>query len=161
MLQLKALIIAVSISAFAPCAAAGPFEDAQAEAEKGNYKPLTEIYMKLAAVGDARAQATVGNIYYLGLGVPENYSEAVKWYEKAAAQADGQGQLGLGTLYFNGHGVMLDYIQAHKWFNLAAVNLDAGDMRNQAIKGRELVAGRMTPAQIAEAQRLAAAWKPE
>jgi hypothetical protein len=41
------------------------------------------------------------------------------------------------------------------WFNLAgaAGNADAG-------KNRDIIAGKMTPYQIAEAQRLAREWKP-
>ena len=34
-------------------------------------------------------------------------------------------------------------------------------MRDQAVKGRDEVAAKMTPAQIAEAQRLASEWTPE
>ena len=43
-----------------------------------------------------------------------------------------------------------DYVQAHKWFNLAAAQ-GAAD----ATKHRDIVAAKMTPAQIAEAQKLA------
>ena len=43
-----------------------------------------------------------------------------------------------------------DYGQAHMCFNLAAATGDAG-----ALKSRDFVAAKMTPAQIAEAQRLA------
>lgn len=49
-----------------------------------------------------------------------------------------------------------DYVQAHKWYNLGAT---AGD--KEAITNRDIVAGKMTPAQIAEAQKLASAWKPK
>jgi len=48
-----------------------------------------------------------------------------------------------------------DYAQAHKWFNLAAASGDA-----DAVSNRDRVAAKMTPAQIAEAQRLASEWKP-
>ena len=44
--------------------------------------------------------------------------------------------------------------QAHKWFNLGATSGDA-----DAVKNRDIVASKMTPAQIAEAQRLASAWR--
>lgn len=49
-----------------------------------------------------------------------------------------------------------DYIQAHMWFNLAGAGGNATALRN-----RDLVAAKMTPAQIAEAQRLAREWKPK
>jgi hypothetical protein len=48
------------------------------------------------------------------------------------------------------------------WFNLTAANfpaLEAKD-RDTAVKNRDLVAAKMTPEQIAEAQKLAREWKP-
>ena len=51
--------------------------------------------------------------------------------------------------------MLQDYVLAHMWYNLAAAQ-DAG----VAAKNRDRVAAKMTPAQIAEAQRLAREWKP-
>ena len=48
-----------------------------------------------------------------------------------------------------------DYVAAHKWFNLAAA---AG--HDDAFRGREYIAGKMTPDQIKKAQNLARAWQP-
>ena len=45
---------------------------------------------------------------------------------------------------------MQDYTRAHMWFNLAAVTGDS-----VSVKNRDIVAKRMTPQQIAEAQKLA------
>lgn len=53
-------------------------------------------------------------------------------------------------MYGVGRGVPMDYVRAHIWFNLAAVKGDA-----DAVKGRDFVAGKMTPQQMAEAQKLA------
>jgi hypothetical protein len=58
-------------------------------------------------------------------------------------------------MYYKGLGVPQDYVQAHMWWNLAAVS-----ELESAIKGRDAVAGMMTPAQLAEAQMQARAWKP-
>jgi hypothetical protein len=56
-----------------------------------------------------------------------------------------------------------DYVQAYKWFDLAATKFSAGEaeMRAAAVRSRDYVAARMTPAQIAEAQKLAREWKPK
>jgi TPR repeat protein len=59
-------------------------------------------------------------------------------------------------MYELGLGVQQDYIQAHMWFNLAGA---AGDAKG--IKERDEIASKMTPDQIAEAQRLAREWKPK
>jgi TPR repeat protein len=58
-------------------------------------------------------------------------------------------------MYEWGYGVPQDYAQAHMWFNLAGASGDA-----DAIKKRDTIARKMTPDQIAEAQRLAREWKP-
>jgi TPR repeat protein len=52
-------------------------------------------------------------------------------------------------------GVPEDYVQAYKWWNLSAAQGDA-----TAIENKEKLRKLMTPAQIAEAQRLSSEWKP-
>ena len=62
--------------------------------------------------------------------------------------------LDLGFAYSTGTcGCEFDLVSAHKWFNLAAASGDAS-----SVGSRDMVAADMTPAQIAEAQRLASAW---
>jgi TPR repeat protein len=58
-------------------------------------------------------------------------------------------------MYFIGRGVPQDYVITHMWYNLAAAKLDinSADMR-------DFLTETMTPAQVAEAQRLAREWKP-
>ena len=53
-------------------------------------------------------------------------------------------------MYHNGQGVPQDYVQAHKWYNIAGANGSETGTSN-----RDSVAKQMTPAQVAEAQRLA------
>ena len=93
--------------------------------------------------------------------MPQDYSEAVRWTRKAANQGNALGQTNLGVMYGKGRGVPQDYVQAHIWFNLAASRFPPGTDRDKAVKNRDLVAKLMTPAQIAEAQRLAREWKPK
>jgi TPR repeat protein len=59
-------------------------------------------------------------------------------------------------MYANGRGVPENYVDAYKWFVLA---LAQGN--GLAEYDRDLLRGIMTPAQIAEAQKLAAEWKPK
>ncbi len=77
-------------------------------------------------------------------------------YRKAADQGIAEAQVNLGTMYNDGYGVPQDYVQAHMWYNLAAARgLKIGR------KNRDLLAEKMTPAQIVEARRLAREWKPK
>ena len=62
--------------------------------------------------------------------------------------------------YHLGQGVAQDYIQAHMWLNLAASRASGANAKSYA-ELRDTVAGRMTPQQVAEAQRLASEWKPK
>jgi hypothetical protein len=94
-------------------------------------------------------------MYAQGLGVPQDYKGAVQWYQLAAEQGDAVAQVDLGLMYDQGKGVLQDYAQAHKWFNLAGSNGDVSGLKN-----REIVARKMTPGQITEAQRLAREFKP-
>ena len=77
-------------------------------------------------------------------------------YRRAAEQGYAGAQSNLGFMYGKGRGVPLDYVQAHMWLNLATKQ---GIER--ARKARDELAKKMTPAQIAEAQRLAREWKPK
>ncbi len=55
-----------------------------------------------------------------------------------------------------------DYVQAQVWINLAVSNLPPGEVRDAAVKSRDdVVAKRMTPAQITEAKMLAWEWRPK
>ncbi len=74
----------------------------------------------------------------------------------AAAQGYAEAQRNLGVMYAKGEGVPQDYVQARMWVNLAAAQGN-----EQARKAVDLLAEKMTPAQIAEAQRLAREWKPK
>jgi uncharacterized protein len=92
-----------------------------------------------------------------GRGVPQDYAAAVNWYRKAAAQGFAGAQFNLADMYYSGRGVPQDNILAYMWLDLAA----AQGKENAASNRDIYVAPRMTPAQIAEAQRLAREWKPK
>ena len=89
----------------------------------------------------------------------QDYATALRLLLPLADQGDASAQNNLGLMYDYGHGVPQDYVQAHKWGNLAASKLSGTDGA-QAVKNRDIVAAKMTPAQIAEAQKLARERKP-
>lgn len=60
-----------------------------------------------------------------------------------------------------GKGVPQDYVQAHMWINLGVSSLSDKTQRETAVGFRDDLAAKMTPAQIAEAQKLAREWKPK
>ena len=113
-------------------------------------------WYRLAAVqGNAPAQYNLGVMYRTGEGVPQDGAEAVKWYRLAADQGDVAAQINLGLMYQKGEGAPENYVEAYKWYSLAAAQGQSAVRNN-----RDAVRRLMTPAQVAEAQKLAAEWKP-
>ncbi len=131
------------------------FEDAVSAHERGDYATALREFRVLVDQGHAAAQTFLGTMYRNGEGVPQDDAEAAKWYRLAAEQGHAVGQLSLGNMYKRGQGVSQDNVQAYKWFNLA------GSQIVSAFLSRDRVAAKMTPAQIAEAQKLAREWKPK
>jgi TPR repeat protein len=108
-------------------------------------------WWKLAAEqGYASGQFNLGFMYDSSDGVPQDHKTAVKWYRLAAEQGDADSQGDLGTMYANGTGVIQDNIYAHMWFNIAA-----SSGKKNAVKNRDIVAGKLTPANFSTAQKLA------
>ncbi len=114
-------------------------------------------YRLAAEQGYAAAQYNLGGMYGTGQGVPQDYAEAMRWYRLAAEQGHASAQSNLGDMYGTGRGVPQDYVQAHMWRDLATSRLTDED-RGVAVRGRDTLASLMTPAQLAEAQRLAREW---
>ena len=120
-------------------------------------------FRKAANRGLVAAENNIGGMYDTGKGVRQDAAEAVKWYRKGADHGSALAQFNLAICYSSGQGVPQDFVQASKWFNLAAAGFPASDteLRTKAIRARDLVASKMTPSQIAEAQALTREWKPQ
>ncbi len=93
-------------------------------------------------------------------GVPHDDAQAAAWFRKAADQGNTLAQLSLSAMYQKGSGVPQDDVRAHMWFNLAASRAPEAELHQEAVNRRDKVAAKMTPDQIAEAQRMAREWKP-
>jgi TPR repeat protein len=120
---------------------------------------MQQLLRPLADEGNARAQYNLGESYYYGYGEPMDGAQAAMWFRKAADQGDVAAQLRLGSMYSTGYGVQRDYKQAYRWLSLAASSVT--EIGEKAARGRDIIAAMMAPAEIAEAQRLAAEWVPK
>ena len=136
-------------------AIAGALEDCAAAYDRQDYAEAVRLCRPLAEHGDARAQTSLGGMYYNGQRVKQDYAEAAKWARKAAEQGYAPAQADLGVIYWNGQGVPQDAVLAYMWLNLAAAQ------EPDAVRERDVAASQMTPDEIAEAQRLASEWKPK
>ena len=111
-----------------------------------DYAEAMKWYRKATERGYAKAQYRLGSMYFTGQGVPQDDARAVGWWRKAAKQGYAEAQYILGRMYGEGLGVPQDYAHAHMWFNLAASRFSPGEGRDLAVKNRDTVAKRMTPA---------------
>ena len=121
-----------------------------------NYAEAAKWAYLAASQGHPNAQSNLGAMYNGGIGVPQNYTEAAKWYRLAANQGTTAAQFNLALMYYNGLGVPQNYVLSYMWLSLSAAQ---GNQR--AVENRDLIVQIMTPSQIAEAQKLAAEWRPE
>jgi len=87
--------------------------------DRADYKTALNVWMASAELGDAEAQANVGQIFERGLGGEPNYEAAVVWYTKAAEQGNARAQFNLGTLYEQGLGVEKSKLLALNWYRKA------------------------------------------
>lgn len=109
-----------------------------------------------AEKGDVNAQWLLAGRYAAGSGgVSQDGVGVANWYRRAAEQGNATSQLMLGVLYFGGVGVPKDMGLAYMWLIIAEMH--GGEV---PVEFRNQVMDQMTPAQIAEAEKLARAWSP-
>lgn len=124
-------------------------------------------WAQLAAVqGHPHGQFNLGAMYVSGFGVQRDYTKAASWFRKAAEQGDAAGQVNLGLLYAQGVGVPRDDVEALKWVLLAPRQtidpaVGAPDIVALTREMDELLRKRMSPAQIAEAEKRAREWNAQ
>jgi TPR repeat protein len=127
----------------------------QGEGVPQDYELAVAWYRKAADQDRDYAETSLAMMYDQGHGVPQDYAQAAAWYCKAVAHRDAGALLRLGWLCSTSHGVPKNYIQAYVYFNLAAGRSEDTFVREASVKYRDKLAATMTPAQIAEAQRMA------
>lgn len=120
-----------------------------------DHEEAAKWYRRAAEQGHHVAQFNLGVLYANGLGVEQDYKEAAKWYRRAAEQGDASAQFNLGVLYANGTGLEQNDVEALAWVTLAGSIKYYENRFNEVEQARSKLRERMTPEQIAEAERLA------
>ena len=116
-------------------------------------KEAAKWYRAAAEQGLAAAQYNLAAIYVIGRGVAQNTGEALKWYRKAADQGDPLAQFNLGMRYYEANGVAADPVEAYQWLSLASAQGIP-----DATRARAELKGKMTAAQVSEAERRVSAF---
>ncbi len=83
-----------------------------------------------------------------------DYLGARAEFEAGARTGDPEAQYMLGQMYAQGRGTLQNFVEAHRWYNLAAARGYA-----EAANARDALERKMTPAQVSEAQQLAASFR--
>ncbi len=118
-----------------------------------DYSKTLKWYKLSVEQGDSSAQYNLGAMYNSGEGVEQDRLQAVKLFRLAAEQGYIDAQYNLGVAYNNGQAVPQDYVRAHMWVNIAT-SRNSKKSENYA-EVRDRIAKKMTPDQIAEAQKRA------
>ncbi len=161
MRALPTVVVLVLALALPAHVLAADFEAGWKAYQRAYYATAWEEWRPLAEQGDANAQYYLGVMHQNGEGVSQNYALAVLRYFQAAEQGLASAQKNLGVMYARGDGVAQNYVFAHMWLNLAVARFPRGVTRDEATNFRDGIANYMTPAEVAEAQRLAREWKPK
>jgi TPR repeat protein len=141
-------------------AQAGPtVRSAVAAMARQNYVAAARDLAPIAQRGNPEAQAYMGYLYAMGLGVPQDYTQAAIWYHRAADQGHSGAQYELGLLYDKGQGVPQNVIQAEKWLILAAAAAPKAAIDDH-VRMRNAVRTKMTLGDLAQARMEALAWRP-
>ena len=101
---------------------AGPFDDAVAAYDQGQFDKAFALWLPLAQQGNAAAQFNLAALYEKGSGVAMDRAEAARWYLAAAKQGDLDAQMKIAALYDEGSGVAKDADSARKWYQAALGN---------------------------------------
>jgi TPR repeat protein len=131
--------------------------------ERKDMTTAVRIWKAWADKGNAEARTLLGAMYWSGDGVPRNLKEAARLYLLAANQGYARAQNNIAFMLGFGDGTPPpDDIEAYKWLSLAIADYTSRNQERlvQARKDLDTLAKRMTPAQIAEAKRRAATFKP-
>lgn len=78
--------------------------------------------------GDMKAQYELGQLYYSGERVEQDYSAALQWLEQASIQGEPRAQYRLGMMHFQGEGVQRNLPQAYIILKMASINGHDGAM---------------------------------
>lgn len=112
------------------------------------------FYERAAAQGNIKAMHNLAVLSANQTDRAPDYTTAAHWFSEAAKRGLPDSQFNLAILYENGLGVDRDLKQAFLWVSIAA---RAGD--GDATRRRDILRGKLTGQEIADAQILIANWR--
>ncbi len=128
------------------------------------------LYKRAADLGDPEAQYSLAGYYEKGDNIPKDEEKAFDYYLKSAAQGDVTSQFIVYLKYELGDGVGRDLVRAYAWLNiyLASYHEDTTGAKSEIkwkrsnrldeLHRRDDLAKKLTPNQLADAQKLSSIW---
>lgn len=94
---MRRIVILVSLLAVCAAAAADTRKGYDAYTA-GNFETALDEFRKSAQQGDALAMFYLGESYYNGCGVVQDFAEGIRWYKQSADKGQVEAQETLGGL---------------------------------------------------------------
>ncbi len=145
-----ARLMAILMLPAASVSQAGPFEDAQAARQRGDFATAFNQFRSMAAGGDASAQFELSLLYLNGQGVRQDAKESMYLLKLASVHGHTSAQSNLGVAFNRGRFLPQDGVKAYIWSSMAA---DSGD--RVAKTNRDVVVSTLNPQQLELAKNLA------
>lgn len=143
----RGLMAAIVIATTGVCAQAGPATGS---------RPSPTAYYEAAVRGDPEAQAKLAETQ-----AKTSVKQAFQWSWRAAQQGHAGAQLQLSEMFASGQGVPKHLVTAYVWAHLAQANATDSATTERADRMIVQLAEQMSNADIREALRRAADWKPQ
>ena len=90
--------------------------------------------------GNAEAQKRLGDLYFNGTVLPQDYEKAFTLYMQSAEQNNNDAQYQVGLMYYNGEGVSIDYHKSYLYYALSKLNGNSmAYLEMQQIKKKKLL----------------------
>jgi Sel1 repeat len=122
-----------------------------------NGKLAVYWFERAAEMGTPHAFSALGEMYLGHQDIARDYAAALSWFLRGAKLDDAESLYNIGLRYALGQGVEQDEIEAYKWFDLAA-DAGIGDVRNRAVRARQVVGEHLMPLQVGQAKMDARDW---
>ncbi|HEY8023169.1 MAG TPA: tetratricopeptide repeat protein [Burkholderiaceae bacterium] len=135
-------LLALAAAFFVQVGAHAGYDEGLASFRAGNYTSAYQELSTAANSGNADAQQLLGHMYYMGLGVAQDFAKALAWHRKAAGQGKSESQYVIGTMYYSGKGLIQDYREAEQWLQKAG---NAGHADAQYMLGAMYFTGKGIP----------------
>ncbi len=119
---MKKLILLVALALYAPAQAQDPLMEIKVLLNAENYTSALPLIEDAVARGNVEAQYLLGDLYFYGDAVSQDYGQAKYWYSAAANMGHPAAAERMGDLYFSGEAWEKDHAQAVNFYQIASQN---------------------------------------